>query len=193
MKVLAVTGSPRKGGNTETLVAAILRGVTSAGGEVESIRLVDYTIGPCIGCGGCTKTGRCVINDDMQALYGKIDGAQAIIIASPVYFYALSAQTKIFVDRLQALWSRKKLLLERKSWVQDLSRKGYLVSLAATNGGKLFVGSQLCADYAFDAMGFVCGGDFLVRGVDQWGAMKKMESKMKEAELFGEALCCGTI
>lgn len=189
MKILAVTGSPRKGGNTEDIVSAIARGVEVAGGEVETIRLADHTVGPCIGCGGCTKTGRCVVQDDMQPLYGKVDGAQVVIIASPVYFYALSAQTKAFIDRLQALWSRKQLLVKAGKWVQDPSRKGYLVSVAATKGSKLFVGSQLCAEYAFDAMGFCYGGDFLVRGADERGAVKKMEAKVKEAGLFGERLC----
>lgn len=193
VKVLAVTGSPRKGGNTEVLVAAIARGVVRAGGEVETVRLPDYAIGPCIGCGGCTKTGQCVVKDDMQPLYSKIDGAQAVIIASPVYFYALSAQTKAFVDRLQALWSRKQLLMKEGKWVPDISRKGYLVSVAATKGGKLFVGSQLCAEYAFDAIGISYGGNFFVRGVDQRGALKTMTAKIEEAELFGEALCRGTI
>lgn len=193
MKVLALTGSPRKGGNTEALVGMIAQGVVSAGGEIETVRITDHVIGPCIGCGGCTKTGRCVINDDMQALYSRIDAVHSIIIASPVYFYALSAQTKIFIDRLQALWSRKQLLVKSGSWAPDPTRKGYLVSVAATKGGKLFVGSQLCAEYAFDAMGFSYGGDFLVRGADQRGAVKEMDAKMKEAELFGEALCLGTI
>lgn len=183
--VLAFTGSPRRGGNTETLVAAVMGGVARAGAVIETIRLPDLSIAPCIGCGGCQKTGRCVIIDDMQGLYDKILAVQSVIIASPIYFYGLSAQTKIFIDRLQALWSRKQLLLAAHQWQRHPERKGFLVSVAATFGDQLFVGAQLTAKYAFDAMGLGYGGDFLVRGVDQRGEMKKEEDRLVEAEAFG--------
>lgn len=188
MKVLALTGSPRKGGNTETLVAAIMGGATASGAHCETIRLPDLAIAPCIGCGGCTKTGRCVIQDDMQGLYDMVDAAHVVLLASPIYFYGLSAQTKGFVDRTQALWSRKQLLIAAKQWRLSPERKGYLVSVAATYGDKLFFGAQLCAQYAFDAMGFHYGGDFLVRGADQLGTMKKMADKLSEAEQFGRQI-----
>ena len=189
-EVLAFTGSPRKGGNTETLVAAVMNGVARSGAGAETIRLPDLAIAPCIGCGGCQKSGHCVIIDDMQGLYPKILAAQTIIIASPIYFYGLTAQTKIFVDRNQALWSRKQLLLAAHQWRIDPSKKGYLVSVAATRGEKVFVGAQLTAQYTFDAMGLGYGGDFLVRGVDQRGEMKKMTDRLVEAEAFGYRICC---
>src|SRR3989338_3003385 len=89
MKVLALSGSPRKKGNTETLLHAVLKGVEAAGGEVELFRLYDLRIQPCIGCGGCDKTGECVLEDDMQELYPKILAAQRVILASPIYFYGI--------------------------------------------------------------------------------------------------------
>lgn len=188
VKVLALTGSPRKGGNTETLVAAIMAGAAQAGAECETVRLSDLKISPCIGCGGCTKTGRCVIFDDMQGLYDKLAAADVICLASPIYFYGLTAQTKAFIDRLQALWSKKQLLVAAKQWPPHPHKKGYLISVAATRGDKLFVGAQLCAQYAFDAMGVHYAGDFLVRGVDQRGDMKRMADKLQEAEQFGKAI-----
>ncbi len=188
MRVLALTGSPRKGGNTEALVAAIMRGAAQAGATGETVRLADLRINPCIGCGGCEKTGTCVIDDDMQGLYDKITAAHAVILASPIYFYGLSAQTKMFVDRMQALWSRKQLLIAAKQWSAPQERKGYLVAVAATMGAKVFTGAQLCAKYAFDAMGLAYGGDFLVRGVEGRGDMKKLDAKLKEAERFGQKI-----
>ena len=189
VRVLALTGSPRKGGNTETLVAAIMRGAELAGAMGETVRLADLRIAPCIGCGGCDKTGRCVIEDDMQGLYDKIIAAQVVIIASPIYFYGLSAQTKMFVDRLQAIWSRKKLLIAAKEWpARPAAGKGYLVAVAATQGAKVFMGAQLTAQYAFDAMGLAYGGDFLVRGVELRGDMKKMTEKLHKAERFGQEI-----
>src|SRR3989339_1583562 len=94
MKVLALSGSPRKKGNTETLLRAVLKGVTAAGGEVELIRLYDLRIQPCIACGGCDKTGECVLEDDMQELYPKILAVPRGILASPIYFYGITAQAK---------------------------------------------------------------------------------------------------
>lgn len=187
--VLALTGSPRKGGNTETLVAAVMQGASLAGARVETVRLPDLRIGPCIGCGGCQKTGRCVVEDDMQSLYQRIDAAQVVILASPIYFYGLSAQTKLCVDRMQALWARKQLLVAAKEWRIAPEKRGYLVSVAASQGAKVFVGAQLCAQYAFDAMGFHYSGDLLVRGVDERGGMQREAATLAEAERFGQQLC----
>ncbi len=188
VKVLALSGSPRKGGNTETLVAAMMVGAAQAGAECETVRLPDLCIGPCIACGACKKTGCCVILDDMQGLYAKLSSAQISILASPIYFYGLSAQTKLFVDRLQALWSRKQILVAAQQWSLRPLQKGYLVSVAATMGAKVFVGAQLCAQYAFDAIGACAAGEFLVRGVDQPGEMKKMSAKLLEAEQFARGV-----
>lgn len=191
VKIISFTGSPRKGGNTESLVAAIASGAARVGAECEIVRLPDLKIGPCIGCGGCQKTGRCVIDDDMQGLYEKLAVAQVICLASPIYFYGITAQLKLFVDRLQALWSRKQLLVAAKQWSARPEKKGYLISVAATSGGKLFIGAELCAQYAFDAIGAEYAGSFLVRGVDSRGEIKKMPDKLQEAAQFGQMIAGG--
>ncbi|HFQ81082.1 MAG TPA: flavodoxin family protein [Desulfobacterales bacterium] len=183
--VLALNGSPRRGGNTEVLLREVAEGVRQAGGEIEIIGLSSLTMSPCIACGGCTKTGKCVINDDMQGLYDKVQAAKQIIIASPIYFYALSAQTKIFIDRLQAMWSRKQLLRAAKKWHPDPFNKGYLVSVAATRGPRIFEGAVLCARYAYDALGLEYGGEFLARGFDGRGEVGKDDKKLRQAVEFG--------
>ncbi len=185
MKVLALSGSPRKGGNSETLLASVINGVEEAGAEVVNIRLCDLDFNPCIGCGGCDKTGLCVVDDDMQGLYGQVLESDRIIISSPIYFYSVSAQTKSFIDRCQALWSRKQLLVAQKKWHIPVDRKGFFLSVSATRGPKIFDGAKLCVQYAYDAMGFHYGGDFLVRGVDHRGEMKKDLERLQEAEDFG--------
>ena len=185
MKVLALSGSPRKKGNTETLLHAVLKGVEAAGGEVELLRLYDLRIQPCIGCGGCDKTGKCVLEDDMQELYPKILASQRVILASPIYFYGITAQAKAFVDRCQALWNRKRLQIEKGEWCNDPTRKGFLVAVAATHGEKVFDGAILTAKYAFDAMGMGYGGEFVVKGMDGRGAMAKDEATLALAEQAG--------
>ncbi len=171
MKTLILTGSPRKRGNTDILAAAVADQLQDNNVSVQLLRLADLEIHPCLGCGGCEKEGNCVIDDDMQALYPRIVTADKIIIASPIYFYGLTAQTKAFVDRCQALWSRKYLL--KQGVLTDNQRKGYLISVAATRGKQVFTGAELCARYVFDAMDVLYDGGLFYSGVDTRGAVGK--------------------
>jgi multimeric flavodoxin WrbA len=104
-QVLVILGSPRKKGNSSTLAARISGGAKSAGAEVETLFLQDLKISPCRGCDTCKKDDSkgCAINDDMQEIYRKLIKADAWVIASPVYWFTMSAQTKIFMDRCYAL------------------------------------------------------------------------------------------
>lgn len=185
-QVLAVNGSPRKGGNSEILLAAVKEGIEVAGGRVETIRLNSLKIRPCQGCGGCNKTGECVLEDDMTPLYEKILSVDRIIIASPIYFYSVTAQAKTFIDRTQALWSRKRLLEKKGEWKDDPNRKGLFLSVAATRGPKVFEGAVLVAKYAFDAMGVCYEDELLVRGVDGRGKMAEAKDRLKEAVELGK-------
>ncbi|MDR2731156.1 MAG: flavodoxin family protein [Treponema sp.] len=103
MKITAFTASPRKEGNTAWVINTILEGAKEQGGEVQSWYSCDLDIGPCLGCFGCRKGNKgCNINDDMQKLYGALETADALILGSPVYMGQMSAQAKIFTDRLFA-------------------------------------------------------------------------------------------
>ena len=191
MKVLVFLGSPRKKGNSEILTEAVFEGVRMAGGTPEIIRLCDLKISPCISCGGCDKTGKCVVEDDMTPLYDKILAADKIIVASPIFFYGITAQTKAFIDRSQALWNRKRLLHEKGEWQDNPERKGFFVSVAATRGAKIFDGAVLTMKYGFDAMGISYGGNFLVSGPDKRGDMKKYEQMLEKAKEAGKNFILG--
>ena len=191
MDVLAFLGSPRKKGNSEILTEAVLEGVMDAGGSPEIIRLCDLKISPCISCGGCNKTGKCVVEDDMTPLYDKILTVDKIIVASPIFFYGVTAQTKAFIDRSQALWNRKRLLQEKGEWIENPERMGFFISVAATRGARIFEGAVLTMKYGFDAMGINYGGDFLVTGPDRRGDMKKYDQKLAEAKEAGKNFILG--
>lgn len=191
MKMLMVLGSPRKGGNGETLARKIAEAVEQGGSTVEYIRLNDLNIRPCQGCGGCDKTGNCVIKDDMTPLFQTVDDADRILLVSPVYFYGLSGQSKIFGDRFQSRWARKYLVKER--FKEGEGRKGYLLSTAATKGPKIFDCSLLTARYIFDAMDVEHGGEFLVKGVDKRKAVLEVPDEMARAEQFGRDIVEGRI
>ena len=191
MKMLVLLGSPRKGGNSETLARHIGDSVEEGGGTVEYVYLNSLSLRPCQGCGGCDKSGVCVVKDDMGGIFQAVDGADRILLVSPVYFYGLSAQCKIFGDRMQSLWARKYLLKER--FRQGEGRKGYLVSTAATKGQKIFDCSILTTKYIYDAVDVEYGGEFVVKGVDERKAVLKHQQEMDRAAQFGSDIVKGLI
>ena len=99
MKVLAISGSPRKGGNSDILTDEVLRGASESGAETEKIYLQDLSISPCRACYGCRESGKCVQKDDGDYILEKLIEADTIILSSPVYFYSISAQMKTMIDR----------------------------------------------------------------------------------------------
>jgi len=132
VKVFAFNGSPRKGGNIDLLLAEAERAVKTAGGadyahhEWTRFDLNSMNIRPCQDCGGCEKTGECVIKDDMVQIREAIRDADRIVLASPVFFFGLSAQTKAMIDRCQSFWCEK-YLLKRPIPEGPSGRKGLLI------------------------------------------------------------------
>jgi multimeric flavodoxin WrbA len=188
IKVLAFNGSPRLGGNTATLLDALGEGVVAAGGEWELIRVCDFEINPCIGCGACDNTGICVLEDDMPGMCEKILAADRVVLASPIYFYGITAQAKALVDRTQSLWNRKRLAAAASGAKIDPQRRGLLLAVAATQGAKVFDGAILTAKYAFDAMDFAYGGEVLCRGLEHQGDAARNREALDQARAAGKAL-----
>jgi len=116
-KVLVIMGSPRKNGNSTILAEEAVKGARRAGAEVEIVRLRDMTIRPCLACESCRRKGAkgCVQDDSMILLYPKLRAADALVIASPVYWFTMSAQVKLLMDRLYAFGAEKGYALEGKS------------------------------------------------------------------------------
>ena len=99
VKVLAISASPRKDGNSDVLCEQFLKGASEVGNEVEKISLRQMNITPCIACYGCSKSHKCVKEDDMHNILQKLIGADVIVLATPVYFYSMDAQMKTMIDR----------------------------------------------------------------------------------------------
>lgn len=134
MNVLGIFGSPRRGGNTELLLEEALLGAETEGAKVARLHLSDFTITPCKECHGCDTTGNCVVLDDMQKIYPKLLEADVVILASPIFFYGVTAWTKALIDRSQALWSRKYLLKDPSLGKEGKKRRGFFLSVGATKG-----------------------------------------------------------
>ncbi len=126
MKVAVFNGSPRSGGNTELLLWEALRPIEYAGHDVAKFNLNELDIRPCQDCGGCEGTGECVWKDDMTAIGDAIRQSDRVIVASPIFFFGLSAQTKTMIDRCQAFWCEK-YLLKRPIPEGPFGRKGLLI------------------------------------------------------------------
>ncbi|MBN2242353.1 MAG: flavodoxin family protein [Acidobacteria bacterium] len=109
MKILGITCSPRKNGNTEILMHQALDAAAKEGCATEIFRASEKDVAPCDACGTCFETGSCAIRDDMQQLYGMLDGADGVIFGTPVYFGSVSAQGKAIMDRMFALLQRRAL------------------------------------------------------------------------------------
>ncbi|AKX95767.1 FMN reductase [Moorella thermoacetica] len=99
-KMVAFIGSPRKEGNTSTIVREIARGAKEAGAEVKIYNLNEMTLKPCQSCFYCRQAENCATKDDMQSVYADIKNADAIVIGSPIYMSQVTAQTKLLIDRL---------------------------------------------------------------------------------------------
>ncbi|HBL23418.1 MAG TPA: hypothetical protein DDZ40_04800 [Deltaproteobacteria bacterium] len=125
VRLLVLNGSPRTGGNTDLLVQSALNAIDRHSHRVDLFRLNDMNIRPCQNCGGCTDTGVCVIEDRMQQIYPALRQADRIILASPIYFFGLSAQTKAMIDRCQPLWCEK--YIHNMPIQTSAHRKGLLV------------------------------------------------------------------
>jgi multimeric flavodoxin WrbA len=127
MKIVVFRGSPRREGNTDILLNETLKAVRAgSGNEVILFTLNEMNIRPCQNCGGCDETGSCVLTDDMDNIYPAIRQADRIILVSPIFFFGLSAQTKIMVDRCQAFWCEK-YLLKKTIPSGPYGRKGLLL------------------------------------------------------------------
>jgi len=188
MKVLGIFGSPRRGGNTETLLEETLKGAEKEGAEVERLYLSDYAITPCKECHGCDETGRCVILDDMERIYPKLVESDVIILASPIFFYGITAWAKALIDRSQALWARKYLLKDPSFGKEGKKRKGFFISVGATKGQKVFEGAILTIKYFFDVLNADYAGDLLFRGIEAKGDILKHPEALKQAFEAGRKL-----
>ncbi|NQT20954.1 MAG: flavodoxin family protein [Planctomycetes bacterium] len=189
MKILAISTSPRAGGNTDLLVDAIVGSAAEAGAEVEKIATRDFDVGPCIECNACRKTGRCVIQDDMQQMYPKLLDADRIVFATPVYFLGPCAQAKAFIDRCQAIWSLK-FVLERPVLEREfpLGRLGYLVATGGTRGQKVFECCRRSLRNVFSVLGVKYDGELVYRQIDEKGAILEHPTAMHDAHEFGKKI-----
>ena len=186
LQIVAVYGSPRRRGNTASLLASAVKGARAAGAQVEEIVLRDLKMSPCLEIYGCKKDGNCVIKDDFYMVRDRILEAQGLMLASPIFFYTVSAHTKILMDRCQSLWVKKYWIDPPRRSKAPARRRGLFISVGATQGKKLFDGSLLSIKYFFDVLDMSLWKSLLYRGLDFEGDVQQHPQYLQEAYEAGE-------
>jgi multimeric flavodoxin WrbA len=188
LKVLAIAGSPRRGGNTDLLLQEVIAGAESGGAETKRIVLSELSVAPCRHCDRCLEAGRCVIEDDMQWIYSDLRTADRLVIASPIFFMGLTAQTKAMIDRCQALWVVKHVLKLPVAINRGRERKGLFISVGGTRGANLFEPALATIKIWFKTLDFTYGGDLLFRGTDERGVIAQHPTALRDAFTAGQRL-----
>lgn len=187
-KVVVLLGSPRKKGNSTALAKQVIHGAESTGAMVESVYLNGLNIKPCQGCYACQKpdSSGCVVDDDMQAVYPKLQAADRWVIASPVYWFSMSAQTKLFMDRCIAMFNEKKeknrlfnkqIAIAMSYGDTDVFNSGCVNALRSFQDAYRYAGAKI--------VGMVYGS------AEEPGEIKSNTILMKQAEELGKKLVKG--
>lgn len=181
MKVVGVVGSPRRGGNTEILVETVLAGAAGAGAKTEVYRLNELNIRGCQGCFYCQEHGRCRQSDDMALLYEALRTADGLVIGSPIYMGYLTAQTKLFLDRLFAF------LKLGVGCTLPRGKRGVLVYSqgGGENGASVM---ETLSSFLTTMMGIEVKGIVGGNGLNELGAIKQRHDLLEKAFQLGREL-----
>jgi multimeric flavodoxin WrbA len=186
IKVLAFAGSPRRGGNSETLLDWVLAAMWGERGiEIEKIHLDEANVNPCRGCNACEVLNKCVQRDGMDVLHDKIISCHILILAAPIFCMGINAQSKALVDRFQVFRSRK-YVLKLPVVPQELKgkRQGIFLSTAGQDWDFVFDGAKPTVKCFFHVVE-VKDRDInylMVKGVDEKGAILSHPTAKHDAE-----------
>ena len=186
IKMLAINGSPRKAGNTETVLDAFIEGARESGAEVTKVRLVELEYHNCRGCNACHKTGVCVLHDDFTPLFDQMMQADILVLASPVYSMSVTAEMKGFIDRGQFLWAQQ-FILKTLSFDADHLKKhlGVYLGTSGQDIPKIFDAVFPTVRAFFNDGGFSYKENVLFPGMDKRGGVKGWPESVVEAKRRG--------
>lgn len=182
VKVLGINGSPRIGGNTDILLDRILAGARDKGADTEKIILNELKIAPCQESANPRSDGQCMLKDDMSSVYKKVKTANAIILASPIFFGSVSAQTKTMIDRFQCAW-RAKYVLKKDLFGEK--KIGAFVSVAAFDRKDFFENARAIARNLFATINVEYKGELFFSGLEKKGDVLKHPDFLEKAYELG--------
>ena len=185
MNVLGINGSPRIGGNTDILLERALEGARDMGARTEKVILNTLEFSPCQECENIRDDGTCMVEDDLQPLYKKIEQSDAIILASPIFFGSLSAQTKMMIDRFQCLWRAKYLL---KIDILQKKKKGAFISVEGSTKKHFFDNAKSIVENLFATINAEYNEELFCPGVDEKAGVLKHSDFLKQAFELGRRI-----
>jgi multimeric flavodoxin WrbA len=191
MNILAIAGSPRRGGNTDTMLDYAIAGATSQGARVENVILSSLKISPCIECNRCYESGVCVIQDDFQQVYARTLAADGVILAAPVFFMNVSGVTKASIDRFQCLWALKYILKQKVPPPPGGGRRSALFLSAAGTQQTKFDGTLLTVRAFFATIDAKMVGKLCVSGIDNKGDVVRHPELLQQSRELGALLASG--
>jgi len=188
MRLLAIAGSPRRGGNTDLLLEEFVKGAAEAGAECKTLEVCSLKIEGCLNCDACLVKGQCKIQDDMQMVYREMEAADRLVIASPLHFMSVTAQLKALIDRCQALWVRK-YILKIPPLGDTRTRKGFLISVGGRrNLPTLFDAEKVTIKAFFKILDISYSGELLIPEIDAKGAILQNPQALQKAFEEGRQL-----
>ena len=185
MKILGINGSPRGGGNTDILLDKVLEGAVSRGGETEKIFLNELRFSPCQECENIKDDGSCIVQDDMQEVYGKIKKTDVLVLASPIFFGSISAQTKMMVDRFQCFW-RAKYILNKDIGFKKI--RGAFISVEGSNRQDFFDNAKSIVRNLFAVINVEYKGELFCPDIDGKGAILRHQDCLEKAFDLGKKI-----
>ncbi len=187
MKVLGICGSPRKGGNTDILLEKALEGARESGAETEKIVLNDLDISPCQEeeYENVNDEGFSVVDDDIHLIYRKINGSDVLILASPIFFGSLSAQTKTMIDRFQCVWLAKFM---RNRELFPGKREGAFICVEASHREDFFRNARSIVRHFFATANVRYKEEAFCPGLDKKGAALEHPEYLEKARELGRRL-----
>jgi multimeric flavodoxin WrbA len=186
VRVIGIAGSPRSGGNTETLLDRFLTGARSAGAEVNKRVAPDLDMGPCTACDGCWVDGHCIISDDYQTVCEELIAADVIVLASPLYFWNVPSQVKTVIDRSQCMWARRFVVKEplTPSTSGHARRRGVFICVGGDHV-RHFEGVVRTIKSFFRVFDIDYWGELLYHGVDAKNKIEEHPLALQEAYDMG--------
>jgi multimeric flavodoxin WrbA len=188
IEIAAVFGSPRRKGNTSTLLNHAVAGARDAGARVSEIVLRDLKMSPCLEIYGCKKSGTCVIKDDFKGVESLLQRTDGLMLASPIFFYSVSAHTKILMDRCNSLWVKKYWIDKTPFGPRHYPKKGLFISVGSTKGKRLFDGARLSVKYFMDALDMELWKSLVFREIETEGQIAEHPAFLESAYESGQAL-----
>jgi multimeric flavodoxin WrbA len=181
MRLLAIAGSPRRGGNTDILLDKFVEGAIDAGAEAKTLVACYLKIEACRHCDACLVTGQCQVQDDMHMVYQEMEAADRLVMASPLQFMSVSAQLKALIDRCQALWARK-YVLKIPPLGDTRVRKGFFISVGGRrNSPALFDAELVTVKTLFKVLDVGYLGDLLIPEIDVKAAILQKPEVLQKA------------